>query len=342
MYKTVSLPKKRTYFNSDFIRCLLFAITAFVVSFIPWPDIYWDYFRDVFWDREVYIEKIVTNNHWLNYGYLDSVVSFFSNEYVWELSQWSLSNNFIPLDYEQFFQIITTSCLVSMALVVARTRSYFSFILLFNPIILDLLYSQLRSALALVILNLLYLTARRVNLWVLLGLVIACSIHTASIILIAGYILAQLLSSPESMFSRFSPAAKALAVVGAGLFVGILIGPLREAVLSAVGDRRAEYADLSSSFLYLSFWVALLGFMLINFRYTVNSLEGCFSIFMLSILFVNVFSSAYSIRLIALSMPFIIVAIYNYNTSRKYFILSVFVLYALAQWWYSIMNLTSV
>lgn len=38
-----------------------------------------------------------------------------------------------------------------------------------------------------------------------------------------------------------------------GAFISLLIGPLREALLSAIGDRRAEYHDMSSSLLYSLF-----------------------------------------------------------------------------------------
>ncbi len=332
--------KKNALFNADMLRALIFAGIAFFASFIPWPEIYYKYFGGILIDREVYTFKVIYNDHWLTYNELRSWIEIFTQEIIWDFSQWSISNGYLGIYHEDFFQIVTTICLISMALVISRTKNYLSILLLFNPLVLDLVYSQLRSALALAVLNIVYLTFRKVNIWMIFGAVVACAIHTASSILVAGFILASLLSFKESFLFRLSPATKTALMLGAGVSVGLLIGPLREVVLSAIGDRRAEYSDLSSSLLYLSFWVALLGFMLVNFRMSVKSVEGCFSIFMLAILATNVFSSAYSIRLIALSLPLIFVAVFHFNVERRIFILSIFSLYAVAQWYFSLTNLT--
>ena len=77
-----------------------------------------------------------------------------------------------------------------------------------------------------------------------------------------------------------------------------------------IGDRRAEYLDLSSSALYLSFWVGLLGLFLIDYRNIFRSVEGRFSLFILTLVAVNVFTGGYSLRFLALGYPFVIIAIY--------------------------------
>jgi hypothetical protein len=328
------------WLNADTPRTIIFALIAFAISFIAWPEIFYEQFGKIFIDREIYISKILGNDHWITYYELDGPLSFFTNEYIWEISQWSLSEGLLPIDYETFFQIVSTLVITSMAMVIARTRSNASILFLANPLVIDLAYSQLRSALAISILYLLYAFNRKFN-WlsaILIG--ISFAIHTSMVIFISAFILCRILTEENYISRRMSDGVRTAIVCGAGVAFGLAIGPLRGIVLAAVGDRRAEYIDISSSFLYLSFWIGLFAFMVMNYRKTIQNVEGAFTLFILSILLVNVFSAAYSLRFLALAFPLIVVAIYKLNPERRYFIISIFSIYVFAQWYYYIENLT--
>jgi hypothetical protein len=262
---------------------------------MPWPDIIMSGTRGILQDREVYIQKIIYKDNLLDYFYFDSYLDYFTSEYSWWFLMKLLEDDLLPVTYDTVFQIISTVFLATAALIVYMRRS-----------------TYIAVALCL----------------------FAATIHTTMIIFLAIYVLCLMTDSEGGRLSRWPLGLRLALILGAGVVMGLVIGPLREVLLTLIGDRRAEYLDLSSSPLYLSFWVGLLGLFLIDYRDTFRSIEGRFSLFILSLVTVNVFTGGYSLRFLALGYPFVISTVLIAKPSVKMFAIPAMSIYTIAQWIY--------
>lgn len=325
--------------NRNHQGLILPILIAGLISLIPWPEIVYQSFHSVLWDREIYIQKIVSGDTLFSYFTYDSLISYFTYEYSWEFLINLFQENRLPFDYDVFFQIISSLFIVTSSLILYRKGGYLAILLMANPLIFDLAYSQLRSALAISLLNILYLTRPKSNLLSLAVCLLATSIHTAMAIFLAIYFLCVATSERGGWLSRFSVEMRLVTIVGAGVVFGLLIGPLREVALTLLNDRRAEYGDLASSPLYLSFWIMLFGLFLLNYREFIQSLEGRFSLFVLALVSVNIFTSAHSIRFLALAYPYIMATILIARPAVRSFSLAVFSVYLFAQWYFYLSGL---
>lgn len=319
---------------TDYRYYILPLILAVIISLLPWPDIILSGTRGVIIDREVYIQKIIYRDNLLNYFHFNSYVDYFTSEYSWWFLMKLLEDGRLPVDYETIFQIISTLFLVTAALIVYRRGGLLPLVFLANPLVFELAYSQLRSALAISILYLVYLFFRRSTYIAIALCLFAATIHTTMVIFLAIYILCIMTADEGGRLSRWPLEVRLALVLGAGVVMGLAIGPLRETLLNLIGDRRAEYLDLAASPLYLSFWVGLLGLFLLDFRHTFRSVEGRFSLFILSLVTVNVFTGGYSQRFLALGYPFVIATIFLARPSLKSFAIPALSIYMVAQWIY--------
>ena len=329
----VSLP-------SDYRYYILPVVLAVIISMLPWPEIVLSGTRGILIDREVYTQKIIHKDNLLDYFYFGSYLDYFTSEYSWWFLMKLLEDGRLPVDYEMVFQMISTVFLVTASLIVYRRGGLLPLILLANPLVFELAYSQLRSALAISILHLVYLFLRRSTYVAVALCLFAATIHTTMIIFLAVYILCLMTADEGGRLSRWPVGLRLTVILGAGIFVGLVIGPLREVLLTLIGDRRADYLDLSSSPLYLAFWVGLLGLFLIDYRDTFRSVEGRFSLFILSLVTVNVFTGGYSLRFLALAYPFVISTVLMAKPSVKMFAIPAMSVYMIAQWFYYFSTIT--
>jgi len=324
-----------SYLNNREYRGLLLPILVTgLLSLIPWPEIIYQSFHAILWDREIYTQKILSGDSLFSYFTYDSLISYFTYEYSWEFLVSLIQENRLPFDYDTFFQIISSLFVVTSSLILYRKGGYLAILLMANPLIFDLAYSQLRSALAISLLNILYLARPKSNLVSLAVCLLATSIHTAMAIFLAIYFLCVATAERGGWLSKWSVEMRLVAIVGAGAMFGLLIGPLREVALTLLNDRRAEYGDLASSPLYLSFWVILFGLFLLNYREFIQSLEGRFSLFILALVAVNVFTSAHTLRFLALAYPYIMATILIARPAIRFFALAIFSVYLVAQWYF--------
>lgn len=310
------------------------ALIMVMISLIPWSEILLSATNKMLWDREIYAQKIITGDSVLNYFEYDTLSSYFTAEYTWEFLIKMIQDGLVPVDHTVFFQIISTIWVVSAGMILYRHGGYFSLPLIANPLVFDLAYSQLRSALAVSILYIIYLVRPKSNLIAIAFCLFAATIHTSMLIFLAIYVLCSATADEGGKLSGWSKEVRLALVVGAGLAVGLMIGPLRGSILTFVGDRRAEYADASSGLLYMSFWVILFGIFLQNYRETFRSLEGRFTLCVLALVFVNIFTSFYSLRFLAMFYPFAIAAIMMSRPAVRIPTLVIFLIYMAAQWYY--------
>lgn len=325
--------------NREYRGLILPILITGILSLIHWPEIIYQSFHAILWDREVYTQKILSGDSLFSYFTYDSLISYFTYEYSWEFLISLIQENRVPFDYDTFFQIISSLFIITASLILYRKGGYLAILLMANPLVFDLAYSQLRSALAISLLNILYLTKPKSNFVSFAICLLATSIHTAMAIFIAIYFLCAVTADRDAWLSRWSAEMRLVTIVGAGVMVGLLIGPLREVALTLLNDRRADYGNMGSSPLYLSFWIMLFGIFLLNYREFIQSLEGRFSLFILALVAVNLFTSAHTLRFLALAYPYIMATILIARPPVRIFALAVFSVYLVAQWYFYLTGL---
>jgi len=313
----------------DLKRWFFVLFFSLIFSLIPWESAWNSTHGYNFVDRDVYRDIFLNQPPYGEPCSFFNIVKCMTNERLWDYIVRFFLGQGVRLEYifhlVSFFVIAT----FSRFLVITNAKIWPAFFLI-NPLVIDLAFSQLRLSLALSLLYSAHLAKGRY----LKLLLTFCSIfiHTASIIFIAMYFLAYF--SGKNFFAARGKVIIIFFLVLTGVLFSLLLGPLRELVLSYIGDRRAkyEYRDLSSSLIYSLFWVGLLALSLLQGRQFLSRVENRFSIIILSLVAFNIVVSGYSTRFIAASFPAIISYMLNLAREYKVIAFSALICYACAQW----------
>ena len=304
------------------------AIIAFCVIMlcVPWQELW----NGRFIDRTVYLNKFTVYLARPRF-FTGSVLAFIVDEVFFEKIIMLLAGKFnLPL--EVIFGAISFLCLFVYSKYLTSKHGLIALIFLVNPMIVEFAFSQLRMALAVSLLMLaLFRQKQRVLVGVLVAL--ACSIHTASFLIVFIFAAAKFVSLRLAARS-FNGIFCWLALIGAGLAVVMVIGPFRGVILSSVGDRRAEYSNVSQSIMYASFWMLLL-LMTGTQKKKYFQTEGN----AVAVVFLSVYAGAtafntYNSRFLAASFPFIVSSMLALSLQKRVIIMPVYFLYAGAQWYY--------
>lgn len=310
-----------------FIACVLFAL-AFIT--IPWPDIFAAAEGRPMIDRTVYRIQMLTRNLSIDYMTFDKKISYITGEYLWNISVKFL-NRQVGLSPDFIFSCISFITIFSFSITIARsTRFFWSFFLL-NPLVVDLAFSQLRIALAvgIALIALDYYKNRPVRA-TFVALVLSM-IHTASVLFFVMGGVAKWISSRAAWAKGYLAT---LPLFLSGAVVSLLIGPARATVLGVIGDRRANYQDMSSTSLYLAFWVALLAVLVFRWKANSRRFETAIAIVILSVVAVNLVTGGYSTRFLAVAFPFIIIAIAGLDGIYRLAVVYALLFYTMFQWLY--------
>jgi len=305
---------------------------AMVVVAVPWEEI----FRAVngygFIDKGVYSDYFLNQTSVLDYKEFSGVLSYVSNEFLWHYAiGWLVSNTGILIDY--VFLTISCIALLVFGLLLAKWQGIYALPLLVNPLVIDFAFSQYRLALAISILGAAYLLHGRYRTISFVLVLASLFIHSGTTLFILIY-AAVWVANWLSVRFQAGCSAVFLMLFAVGAFISLLIGPLREILLSAIGDRRAEYHDMSSSLLYSLFWIALLIPFYLNRRYLVTLDYARYALVIASIVFVNVFHGGYSTRFLAAAFPCLVSTILSLNGAMKIMVTALFIAYAMLQWLY--------
>jgi|CXWL01.1.fsa_nt_gi hypothetical protein len=330
----MTLPKGKLarLFDADDAAPISWYSTAAIIIFcvlmlcVPWQELW----NGRFIDRTVYLNKFTV--YLARPRFFDgSVLAFIVNEVFFEKTILLFAGKLnVPL--EVIFGAISFLCLFVYSKYLASRHGLLALIFLINPLIVEFAFSQLRMALAVSLLMLaLFRKKQRVLAVVLAAL--ACSIHTASFLIVFIYVVAKFVSARLAARS-FNGLFCWLALIGAGLAVVMLIGPFRGVILSSVGDRRAEYSNVSQSIMYASFWMLLL-LMTGTQKKKYFQTEGN----AVAVVFLSVYAGAtafntYNSRFLAASFPFIVSSMLALSLQKRVIIMPVYFLYAGAQWYY--------
>ncbi|PCI88902.1 MAG: hypothetical protein COB24_00045 [Hyphomicrobiales bacterium] len=295
----------------------------------PWPQIYFDIYHIEMNDRYIYIIQAEAFALITDYFDYFEWTSYITHEFLWGSTLGFVTRD-LGVDIETLFFIFSVSIVFLFIYIVFRQVGWVATLFILNPLIIDFAFSQLRLAVAIFFLSLAYLVKPKSLKISILLLVLTPFIHTASILFVFIYFAAYF--TDEKYFKVM--IWRLLALVFIGLIIGLAIGPFREIILSSVNDRRSEYQDISSSNLYLMYWMMLFGTLLFQYQNSMKTFELRYSICILSIIFVNVIFSGYSSRFLAASFPFLIIAIWKVDQRKFSSIQILFAVYVVFQWAY--------
>lgn len=311
--------------NFEIILCLIFTL---VFVSLPWESLWEITHGYKFIDRDNYRIGFLSSSLKLDYVSPKGFLSFFSEEILWYYSIKTLISNGIDIEY--IFNTITFFCIFSFTLIVRQGGKLSHIIFLLNPLVIDLAFSQLRLAVAVSILAIAFLVNKKIIQYILL--LIAPFFHSSAIVFILIFFATMIISKNRGFFRAHNKIFLSFTIISIGFLFAIFLGPLRETILSYIGDRRIDYPDMRSTWLYGSFWIVLLFFGLLqDRRFFFNNLNS-WSGSILSLAFFNIIFGTYFSRFIAAAFPAII--IYMLNLSHKFRLAAIclYVPYTFAQW----------
>lgn len=280
-----------------------------------------------FYDRNVYLESISNPIFVLNGLAGEGGVAFLLREPIWNFGVLYL-HHVAGVPVELIFSCISIISIYSYSRIVAQRVSTASVLLLFTPIFIDLIFSQLRMALAV---SIFFLFVDRSDKLLLLGFLIASLIHTVVVILFISIIIIRIgkiyIDSGRLGRRRFEYIC-----IAAGIVCSLMLGPLRYWLLSSIGDRRYEYDLSASGVMYASFWIQLLLFILFVKKNNKNIESLGLSLFYLTLYVALTFWGVFGARFLVIGLPFFIVTIMNFEQSVKYITCCSYAIYMILLW----------
>lgn len=323
---------KKIVFNSDVIRILLIILFSLLFVSIPWEDFFKDARGVNFVDRDVYEGYFLSGKNAVSIDYFDGIIDYFTNEPSWHYGVlWILDNSALSTD--NIFLAISFATIFSFSLLLQRWSGIYSLLFLFNPLVIDLAFSQLRLALATSMLVCAYLLRNRWRTFALAVALLSITVHTAAILFLLIY-FAVWLTGIALDRRRMSELQILIILICMGFLVAFVTGPAREILLSSIGDRRADYSDMTFNFKSMLFWFGLFGAYVV-FGYRVLSLDyGRYAIVILSILCWIYFLGGYSSRFAAFGFPCLIAGMLDLKQPWRILIVVIFVVYSAMMWLY--------
>lgn len=240
----------------------------------------------------------------------------------------------LSLSNEQAFLAISFSIVLTFALILLKYSSWTYLLLLVNPLIVDLAFSQMRSGLAVSIALWAYLIPSRRNFILplpLLLLAVAVTMHTSVALLSVVFLVTLRICSGDGNKQSGQSYFKLVAL---GVATGMLMGLLRGEILAALDDRRMtlEYSSTGGKFLLI--WLLLLVILSADWSNASVSLPRAIALVALTSVFVGLPFGSYSSRVIALSLPFLLTMISDLTFLFRHIAVIAYLAYLLLQWSY--------
>lgn len=301
-------------------------ISTLILVLIPWEDLR----SSAYVDRANYVSYIDHNLNktlWFDY---DSLLSKISFEWGWHKLIFIATEH--GLSSSNIFYIISSLILFFSIILVIIKHKYYSFLFLINPVFIDFCFSQMRLAFTMALIYLAYLLYRRNNFLYIPILICTPFIHTSAIIFLSVFFLATKLEQWKNLNSFL----KMTIAILYGLILAIATGPLMSQILGKIGDRRAEYEDMSSPFLYMSFWVIYFVYLVVK-GFTEKVQRNAYfymSTIILGMVFFNTVLPGYSLRFLAACFPFIILAMFQLKSKESNLIILGYITYTTILWFF--------
>jgi len=315
-------------FPKNRLILIIFLITSFCFSFIPLDKMS---ATGYFFDRDQYFDAYLYKNYRLDSFTAEKLIDYFTYEWGWHfLTSYFYNSLGVPVEY--FFGFITFLCIFSFGVFILKNSlSWIPLLYLLNPVFLAFAFSQLRLACAMVFfLIFLYFFDKKRYIISFFFLIISNLIHTAIILFFVIFILSKIISKLNNNY------IKIISIILSGFLLNILTGPLRETLLSAVGDRRAEYKDMSSPTIYFIFYVVYFFYIIYeDIKYKreyMTSYINNYAFIIFSFTLVSLVFGGYVSRFIAASYSFIVISLFLVKTKNKVFIHCGYTLYLFLLW----------
>ena len=312
---------------------LIYATVAGVFTLfmmmVPWESLS---SRGYFTDRANYTEYLLYGESRLEYRSYSSPIDYFTGEWLWHWSLGYLVNDFaIPIGF--IFGSITFICLFTFAYFLASRGSVWAVPLLINPLLVTLAFSQLRIALAFSLLLAAYMSGRKAIL--ALAVPITGMIHTGALLMTA--IGASVWFIKRKLADR---SAHYLVVFAALFFVGMMVavgtGTAGEVVLGYFGDRRATRytGDVGTMGIrFTLFWAGVLALFAFQERDFLGNPVNAFALIILAFLASSFVFGGYTSRMLAISLPLVLVAMVSFRPPMNYLAVLLYVFFVLLHWY---------
>jgi hypothetical protein len=290
----------------------VYVASLFTVAMVFIP---WEYLQGYdFQDLSVYV-RLVREAELYGFrfgkevtGYIDYV----TYEYLWFYISLLIESS--KIEPELVFTFFTAFCsFVYMLYLYRKTRFYWIGLLLFSPIVIVLLSSQIRSAFAFSFVLLATLLTDKKKYIVAVFLVVSF-IHTSMLALLGIAVIAYFIVNKTKLYS----IEKVLVAALVGLTGGLVLGLVVPEILAGIGDRRGYRTYVTESFWYISFWFAWVGLMVLGVdRKKEPTIEYLFSVIICLTATIATLFGFYSFRFVALAMPLIISCIPQMRTEFR-------------------------
>lgn len=311
-------------FNAVTITLLGFAYSLLFVLF-PWEYLLGFTFPDKlnYIDRFVQLQFLGPDS----INPLGGILGAFISESLWGLILYWLGA--IGCNAEQALLLISFVCICSIVIFVfSRLHPAIGAIFLLNPLIVDFVMAQQRSAL--VFAGFLSFVSTKSYVFRLLIALACIFVHIAFALLLAGYYMCLLLEklrfAKTPLFNRASHLMIVFAVA-----VVILVG--KDFVLGVLGDRRAGGHEGSQSLMYASFWLGLAIYIVIFSRSRIDWLFD-FGLLFVGLFLVAVVLNTYSSRFLVFALPFIVIVLAKLNFREAVLSYLFLYFYQFLQWIY--------
>jgi hypothetical protein len=264
------------------------------------------------------------------------LLQYMSNEPLWRSILIFIGDNFkVPMDGIQLISLFSIS--VYAFFLIGRINFILMFIFLFNPLVVNLISGQVRSAFAMAFILLTLSVKNRIVACCMLAVI--SLIHTVTYMIFLVYMVSKFL---ESKSDKYTHKQLGLFAFAFGMTMSFVLGAGKELILGAVGDRRAEQIDDPVSITYLTYWV-LMAFTLPFIAKRNNDPSKCwaeyYSIIMLLMpFFMSIFGTD-GTRFLALNFTIILYAISTYTLRVRIAMMSCLFFYEIVQYWYWIQNM---
>jgi len=309
----------------NFLRILSLLLFSYCYVFlIPWETLLDRGFTDI--ERYAWKFDLVSKNG-VEEGL--SIKKFIFNEVLWEYFLQLIG--LITGEYRValgYVSIVAFSIYLGVAL--NKLPVFLTLLLIFNPMFVDLIMSQIRIALAF---SLILISFFKKNKILQLSLLFsAVLIHTAVLALIAIFLLIRYLV--ENLGHTKKVYAYCF-LMGLSFSIFSLYGLSN--ILEFLGDRRSYTVDKiqGSSVLYASFWMILMFFISLFSKVDKpNIYYVCFAIVMASIFFFNSLLGIYGQRYLVVGLIPIFISITSLDSLPRCIVILALLAYQLVQYLY--------
>lgn len=300
--------KIKLYINRQRLNFFFLSlIISVIVGLIPWDKLNP---RGYYIDRAQYFFAYDFKSYRLDGFEAENFYDYITNEWLWRFMN-GYARNTLDLSPEVFFGAITIIAFATYSyFILDATKKPLVLLYLLNVEFITFIFSQLRLAFAMsVFIIAIEFFRRKYFLTSTIFFLTCLLIHTSMLIFIFLTLISFILSR-----LNISNIKKMTVIFLTGLMVNVLIGPLREVILSSVGDRRADYNDFSPPFYWFLIYVLYFIVILYKvFRYKLRFFDNYiynYAFIIFSLITTSLVLGGYTSRFIVAATLFIVPSLF--------------------------------